>query len=1023
MKRFNALTGLRSLWLVSAFILFSFLTTGSALASVSPVFIPAPSRADMVHDMQRNMLYITNADQVLRYDLTNQAFSEPWTLGGNLKGIDISPDGSTLAVADLSMTDTQVWIHLIDLGTGTSQKLYMDKAFGESGTYAIAFGSDGRVYSSSEFAGSGWVPFRQIDLLSKTSVNLLDIRHGSMISASADGNMISFAEADTSDGSFGTYNVANGTLVHRTGYDLGTSWPNFEIAANSDGTQCAIPTYGGTFIYDQSMHKIKTLGTYATEYASGVVFNPFANLLYLSLANTSIVRAYETVTFTPVADYDFGVIFEWIGGWNFANGRIRISKNGKMLFAVVNGGIMYRLLDPSTSNTAMRISASQNPSIPGQQVTFTATVIKTDSSFSGTPTGTVTFFDGSVILGTSSLSGNPPTAIFMTASLTDGPHSITAAYGGEGVFTSSTSRVLHQVVKTDFIHVPAEYPIIQEAIDVAVDGDTILVAPGIYIENLNYYGKAINIISESGPSVTFIDGNRLGPVVTFSSGEGLTSTLNGFTIRNGLAFWGGGVTLQGSSPTITGNIFDGNEQSGGGFGAAIGGNGSSALIENNYFRNNTCDTQWTSGVVSFVNSSSPRIFNNIFSNNPCRAINMTLTEGSQPVVANNTIVGNSVGIRVARSVDISSQLYFNNIIASNGVGLLVDFGSESYNPTWGNNLVFGNGIDYNGISDQTGLNGNISADPWFVDAANGDYHLSGCYGGFDPCLQSPAIDAGNNFAPNLPLTDIEGNNRIIGISVDMGAHEYRDSIPPSFPTKIGVFDHGTWYLDSNQSWAWEGTPSDTLGIFGVGLTNAAPVVGDWNGDGTSKIGVFTDGTWYLDMNRNWQWDGEPTDKIGIFGVGIPGAIPVVGDWTGDGITKIGVYVDGTWYLDMNNNGQWDGEPTDKIGTFGVGLTGAIPVVGDWIGNGITIIGLYMDGIWYLDLNNNWQWDGEPADKVVVFGVGLAGAVPVVGDWNADGISEIGIYQDGLWYLDKDRSWAWDGEPTDQFGVFGVGLTG
>ncbi|TAN38344.1 MAG: hypothetical protein EPN25_13895, partial [Nitrospirae bacterium] len=178
------------------------------------------------------------------------------------------------------------------------------------------------------------------------------------------------------------------------------------------------------------------------------------------------------------------------------------------------------------------------------------------------------------------------------------------------------------------------------------------------------------------------------------------------------------------------------------------------------------------------------------------------------------------------------------------------------------------------------------------------------------------------------------------------------------PTKIGIFDHGTWYLDSNQSWAWEGTPADTLGIFGVGLDGAIPVVGDWTGDGTTKIGVFIDGIWYLDMNRNWQWDGEPTDKRGVFGVGMTGAIPVVGDWTGDGITKIGVYLDGTWYLDMNNNWLWDGEPTDKIGVFGVGMTGEVPVVGDWNGDGIAEIGIYQDGIWYLDKNRNWQWDGE-----------------------------------------------------------------
>jgi len=242
------------------------------------------------------------------------------------------------------------------------------------------------------------------------------------------------------------------------------------------------------------------------------------------------------------------------------------------------------------------------------------------------------------------------------------------------------------------------------------------------------------------------------------------------------------------------------------------------------------------------------------------------------------------------------------------------------------------------------------------------------------------------------------------------------------PFKIGIFDHGTWYLDSNQSWAWDGTPSDTLGVFGIGLTGAIPVVGDWNGDGSTKIGVFIDGTWYLDANRSWVWDGEPEDRMGAFGVGITGALPVVGDWNGNGITKIGVYADGLWYLDLNNNWQWDGEPTDTMGVFGVGLTNALPVVGDWDGDGISEIGIYSDGVWYLDVNRSWQWDGEPTDTMGIFGIGLTNSVPVTGDWNADGISEIGIYQEGIWYLDVNRSWAWDGEPADTMGVFGVGLT-
>ena len=241
------------------------------------------------------------------------------------------------------------------------------------------------------------------------------------------------------------------------------------------------------------------------------------------------------------------------------------------------------------------------------------------------------------------------------------------------------------------------------------------------------------------------------------------------------------------------------------------------------------------------------------------------------------------------------------------------------------------------------------------------------------------------------------------------------------PAKIGVFQNGTWYLDANQSWDWNGTPTDILGIFGVGLTGAIPVVGDWNGDGKTEIGVYIDGIWYLDMNSNWQWDGEPTDVRGVFGVGLPNAIPVVGDWNGDGVTEIGIYSSGNWYLDKNRNWQWDGTPTDTYGVFGVGLPNVIPVTGDWTGDGTTKIGVYSEGNWYLDKNANWQWDGTPTDTYGLFGVGLPNVQPVTGDWNGNGITKIGVYSDGYWYLDTNASWQWDGTPTDTFGIFGVGL--
>ena len=55
------------------------------------------------------------------------------------------------------------------------------------------------------------------------------------------------------------------------------------------------------------------------------------------------------------------------------------------------------------------------------------------------------------------------------------------------------------------IHVPADYTAIQDAMNAAVDGDTVLVAPGTYREHLNFLGKALPVTTEQGPDVTIID--------------------------------------------------------------------------------------------------------------------------------------------------------------------------------------------------------------------------------------------------------------------------------------------------------------------------------------------------------------------------------------------------------------------------------------------------------------------------------------------------------------------------------------
>jgi hypothetical protein len=95
--------------------------------------------------------------------------------------------------------------------------------------------------------------------------------------------------------------------------------------------------------------------------------------------------------------------------------------------------------------TTTVLASSLNPSAPGQAATFTATVSAV-SPATGTPTGTVTFNDGTTMLGTAILSGGRAT--FSTSTLSTGTHSITAAYSGDTNFGGSTSLVLVQTVQS-----------------------------------------------------------------------------------------------------------------------------------------------------------------------------------------------------------------------------------------------------------------------------------------------------------------------------------------------------------------------------------------------------------------------------------------------------------------------------------------------------------------------------------------------------------------------------------------------
>jgi hypothetical protein len=373
------------------------------------------------------------------------------------------------------------------------------------------------------------------------------------------------------------------------------------------------------------------------------------------------------------------------------------------------------------------------------------------------------------------------------------------------------------------IHVPGDQATIQGAIDVANNGDTVLVAPGTYFENINFNGKAVTVTSSGGPSVTIIDGGQNGSVVTFDSGETMSSRLNGVAIQNGYASYdgsynsgrGGGIRIMNSSPTVTGNVISNNSAL---CGMGIYIDGGSPVIKNNTISNNTqpsndggCGGGGIETTGTTTSPSSPLIDSNVITNNNLNpggggfGGGIYVYDFSQPTIRNNVIKSNTAynGGGIALS-SLLGTVVVQNLIANNtslytGAGLYV----TGSNINIANNTIVGN-LNSSGIFVWSNAPQTITVSNNIVVAASSQLYAITCAPGLnalspvfsrndayyvgwsgvcdytaspgnisaDPLFvnsasdfhlqpNSPAIDAGTNAAANLPQTDFAGNPRIL----------------------------------------------------------------------------------------------------------------------------------------------------------------------------------------------------------------------------------------------------------------------
>ncbi len=355
---------------------------------------------------------------------------------------------------------------------------------------------------------------------------------------------------------------------------------------------------------------------------------------------------------------------------------------------------------------------------------------------------------------------------------------------------------------------------IQEGINAALDGDTVVIAEGIYVENIEFKGKNI-VLTSTDPldtdvvAHTIIDGNQTGSVVVFVGTEDETCVLEGFTVRNGVAaydqgLYGGGICggMQDfenlTRATIQNNVITHNDAyRGGGIGLCNGtirnntisqnsaGRGGGlrlchGIIENNVITGNTSSGEGAAG----IDNCNAIIQNNIISaNSGTDSDGEGGLGGCDGIIQNNLISGNSSRGGAAGLSGCDGPILNNTVVGNSTTG------DESLAGGLGgcggiirNCIIWGNTLEGEGaqlsnctepayccIQDWTGGGvDNTDRDPLFIDARGGDYRRQS---------ESPCIDTGVNYYwCAWPQRDLDGNCRLAGETVDMGCYEHNS--PP-----------------------------------------------------------------------------------------------------------------------------------------------------------------------------------------------------------------------------------------------------
>jgi len=327
----------------------------------------------------------------------------------------------------------------------------------------------------------------------------------------------------------------------------------------------------------------------------------------------------------------------------------------------------------------------------------------------------------------------------------------------------------------------------------------------------------------------------------------------------------------------------------------------------------------------------------------------------------------------------------------------------------------------------------------------------------DLSLSSYSVSVDTDFTINVNVSDADGDNLKLTLKKIKGETEEiienQVDITSIYTEEYSINEQGSYVIEAIVNDVTTVDPKETIASVDLEITpisqneNAIkPIVGDFNGDGMSDVGYLdtSNGSWHVSISDNGNFSGSTEWLTGF--CNDPNIAPLSGDFNGDGLADIGYFdASGLFRIRFSNGTSFGdttitadpGQDSARSGTFTTSTDiirqRCYHMIGDYNGDGLTDIGYYnCYRDWWDSTFGQWR-DGGGGEEFVAYSTGNGftefvdllgpqerGRIPITADFNGDGFGDFCSKDDGNWKLTLSKGDGLVSGPPIEVSDFGNG---